>query len=400
MKECSTPGSFDSLFFDPSEPVSQEVFWGSGVSSRVGDFARSLGGHALVVTDKGVLLAGHPTKVIHSLNEAGLKTVLYDRTVQNPTDQSVQACAREVASMGIDLIIGVGGGSSLDTAKGANFILTNGGSMKDYWGVDKAKHPLLPMIAIPTTAGTGSECQSYALISDDLTHRKMACGDASALPKVTLLDPELTLSQPFSVCAATGMDALAHALESAVCTRRNALSARHASKGFSLLIQNLEAVWKQPDNLEARGAVLLGAAHAGAAIEKSMLGAAHAMANPLTARKGVIHGQAVSLTLPAVLVYNSKEPTILNTYANLARSAGLANADESDREAFDSLLQKVVQFRKSSGMPVSLTTVGCEDSDLDELASDAADQWTATFNPRPVGRHELLKLYQSLSMYG
>ena len=104
---------------------------------------------------------------------------------------------------------------------------------------------------------------------------------------------------------------------------------------------------------------------------------------------------------PAVLAYNSIEPTILNTYANLARSAGLANADEPGQEAFDSLLQKVLQFRKSSGMPVSLSAVGCENSDLDELASDAADQWTATFNPRPVDvRHELLKLYQSLSMYG
>ena len=140
MKECSTPGSFDSLFFDPSEPVSQEVFWGSGVSSRVGDFAQSLGGYALVVTDKGVLSAGHPTKVIHSLNEAGLKTVLYDRTVQNPTDQSVQACAREVASIGIDLIIGVGGEAPL--------ILQRGKFYSDQWwiderllGVDKANIP-------------------------------------------------------------------------------------------------------------------------------------------------------------------------------------------------------------------------------------------------------------------
>ena len=399
MKECSTPGSFDSLFFDPTEPVSQEVVWGSGVSSRVGSFARSLGEHALVVTDKGVLSAGHPTKVIHSLKEAGLRTVLYDRTIENPTDQSVQACAREVASKGIDLIIGVGGGSSLDTAKGANFILTNNGSMKDYWGVGKAKHPLLPMIAIPTTAGTGSECQSYALISDDLTHRKMACGDASALPKVTLLDPELTLSQPFSVTAATGMDALAHTLESAVCTRQNSLSARHASKGFSLLIQNLETVWNEPDTIEARGAVLLGAAHAGAAIERSMLGAAHALANPLTAKNGVIHGRAVSLTLPAVMVYNSEEPMALNTYAKLARSAGLADPDAPAQDAFDLLLKRILQLRKSSGIPVSLSSIGCENLDLDELAGDAADQWTATFNPRPVDHSALLKLYQSISLY-
>ena len=399
MTECTNLGSFDSPFFIPTDPVTQQIVFGAGVSGRVGKFAQSLGSHALVVTDAGVLSAGHPQKIVSSLQGAGLKTFLFDGAVENPTDASVRACAQKIKELGIDLIVGVGGGSSLDTAKGTNFILTNGGSMRDYWGVNKAKNPLLPMIAIPTTAGTGSECQSYALISDDQTHRKMACGDSTALPKVTLLDPELTLSQPVSVSAATGMDALAHTLESAVCTKRNQFSDRHARKGFSLLIQNLETVHHQPDNLDARGGVLLGAAHAGAAIERSMLGAAHALANPLTAQKGVIHGQAVGLTLPAVLSYNQADLNVGKIYGEMSRACGIADAGDSDSYAFDLLMEKVLYLRKIFRLPTSLSAVGCEPNELTKLANDAADQWTASFNPRIVKQPELLAIYQSIDSY-
>ena len=399
MTECSTQGSFGFTFFSPSDPTRQQVVLGAGVSARAGEFGGKLGSRALVVTDAGVLSAGHPQKVLASLEAAGIKTFLFDGTIENPTDSSVQACARSVESLGVDMVVGVGGGSSLDTAKGANFILTNGGSMKDYWGIDKAKNDLLPMLAIPTTAGTGSECQSFALISDDQTHQKMACGHFSALPCVTLLDPELTRSQPFSVCAATGMDALAHALESAVCTKRNKLSDRHAEKGFSLLVQNLEVVWSEPDNLAAREYTLLGAAHAGAAIERSMLGAAHAMANPLTAQKGVVHGQAVGLTLPAVMSYNSRDSNVQKIYAGLARTSGVAGSSDSDSRAFDLLLQKVLHLRNLSQLPVSLHDVGCEPSEWGEFARDGAGQWTATFNPRPVNEDELLKIYQSIDSF-
>jgi alcohol dehydrogenase len=255
------------------------------------------------------------------------------------------------------------------------------------------------MIAIPTTGGTGSECQSYALISNDSNHRKMACGDPSALPKITLLDPELTCSQPFSVCAATGMDALSHALESAVCTRRNASSHRHAKQSFCLLSQNLERVWSDPGNLEARGNVLLGAAHAGAAIEKSMLGAAHALANPLTAQKGIIHGQAVSLVLPAVLDFNREGADILAIYGELSRDAGLAPSGCGDDQAFHFLLNKIINLRHQARLPEQLSQVHCNPEDLTSLALDASEQWTASFNPLPVQKDDLLAIYQSVDSY-
>lgn len=397
--ECTSPDFLDNSFFSSDDAVHQKVLYGPGCSEKIGELAKALGNRALVVTDPGIVAAGHPQKILSSLHTAGLNADLFEDSIENPTDSSVQACAREFESCGIDLIIGLGGGSSLDTAKGANFILTNGGSMKQYWGIGKANKPLLPMIAVPTTAGTGSECQSYALISDDLTQRKMACGAKSALPKVTLLDPELTLSQPFSVCTATAFDALAHTLESAVCTKRNNGSHRHAQIGFSLLAQNIEQVWTNPENLEARGAVLLGAAHAGAAIERSMLGAAHALANPLTASRGVIHGQAVSLTLPAVLAFNKEMSEAVKIYSDLARAGGIASEHDSNEDAFGLLLKKVLFLRKLGRLPTMLSQVNFTEDDLEPLARDAAEQWTASFNPRPVEKEDLHLIYQSINSF-
>ena len=144
MTEFSLEETLGTSFFQPGDPVKQTLVFGSGCSQRVGEFAKILGNHALVVTDPGIITAGHPQKILDSLHQAGIKTFLFDGSVENPSDSSVQVCALKASAIGVDVVIGVGGGSSLDTAKGANFILTNGGSMKDYWGVGKAKNPLLP----------------------------------------------------------------------------------------------------------------------------------------------------------------------------------------------------------------------------------------------------------------
>ena len=160
--------------------------------------------------------------------------------------------ARQVAATaGVDSILGLGGGSSMDTAKGANFLLTNGGRMQDYWGVGKADKEMLPLIVIPTTAGTGSECQSFALISDAETHQKMACGDPKAAAKIAILDSELTLSQPRNVTACTGIDAIAHAVETAVTNKKNELSRMFSKEAFGLLMPNFATVLRSPDDLNA-----------------------------------------------------------------------------------------------------------------------------------------------------
>ncbi len=222
----------------------------------------------------------------------------------NPDTRMVEAGRQFAAPRDIDSIIGLGGGSSLDCAKGINFLLTNGGEMRDYLGYGKAKQPLLPMIGVPTTSGTGSEAQSYALISDAQTHVKMACGDSKAAFRIALLDPALTISQPRSITATSGFDAIAHAVETYVTTRRSGLSEFFSREAWRLLESNYEIVLDQPDNLEARGAMQLGSYFAGMAIENSMLGATHACANPLTTHYSTVHGAALAMLLPSVVRWN------------------------------------------------------------------------------------------------
>ena len=186
----------------------------------------------------------------------------------------------------------------MDCAKGVNFLYSNGGKIEDYWGVGKAEKEMLPMIAVPTTAGTGSEMQSFALISDAVTHVKMACGDPKASFRVAILDPLLTLTQPTQVTALTGIDAISHAVETYVTKRRNPISLMFSRESFRLLAGNFQHVINDPEYVDARASMQLGAAYAGLAIENSMLGAAHALANPLTAEFGIPHGQAVGVMLP------------------------------------------------------------------------------------------------------
>ena len=346
-------------FFSTEETPPQQVFFGDGSRKQLGDLASKYGKKILLVSDPGVSSAGHSHSAKEILQKSGLEVFLFDQSIENPTESSVQDCVQVAKKENIDVIVGLGGGSSMDTAKGCNFILSNGGRMSDYWGVGKAKKGFLPFIAVPTTAGTGSECQSFALISHDESHKKMACGDKKALPLVTILDPELTISQPHSVSASTGVDALAHALESAVTVKRNKKSARHSQLAFNLIQENLPLVLKDPCNLEYRGNVLLGASHAGAAIEQSMLGAAHSMANPLTVSKGVVHGIAVSMALPEIIKFNASRRAETNfQYAELARNSGIAEQGSADTHATQLLLERVCLILGQSGIPDSIATFG------------------------------------------
>lgn len=327
--------------------------------------------------------------------KVGLRVSLFDRTKENPTTKCVDDCVAVAAAERIDLLVGLGGGSSMDTAKGCNFIFTNGGRMQDYWGVGKAKKPMLPLIAIPTTAGTGSECQSAALIADEQTHQKMACLDPKALARVAILDPALTVSQPSSVSACTGIDAIAHAVETAVTTKRNPLSQMFSREAFRLCVSSLPRVLKHPEDLEARGRMLLGAAYAGSAIENSMLGAAHSAANPLTAHYNIVHGQAVGMMLPSVLRFNAQNPEALSAYAELTSGPELATAKMDLNSSLKALLARLESLLNLAGFPRSLSDCGVEPAKIRLLAMEAAKQWTANFNPRRIAEDDFVSLYEA-----
>jgi len=307
----------------------------------------------------------------------------FDRVEENPSTRCVDACLETARRGAVDAIVGLGGGSSMDTAKGCNFLLTNGGRMRDYWGVGKATRPMLPLIAIPTTGGTGSECQSFALIADEITHQKMACGDWKAAARIAILDPTLTLSQPARVAACTGVDALSHALETAVSTKRNTLSMAYSREAFRLCSNSLPGVLRKGNDLEARAGMLLGAALAGLAIENSMLGAAHAAANPLTAHFRIVHGQAVGMMLPWVVRFNAEQ----------SESAGLYRALHGGEE--DRLFRRLDWLLNLAGMPRSLAECQIKPGEIPSLAAEAAKQWTANFNPRPMTEADFARLYQA-----
>ena len=352
------------------------VRFGVGVATEVGTLVAALKvQRVLVVTDSGIAATSHLTTIVDSLEQAGLHVTVFSEVQENPTTLVVDACVAAAQRCSAQALIGLGGGSSMDAAKGCNFILTNGGQMQDYWGMDKATRPMLPFIAIPTTAGTGSECQSFALISDAVTHAKMACGDRKAAACIALLDPQLTLTQPALVTRHTGIDALTHALESAVSTKSTDTSRAYSRAAFALLSQGFPAVLADPQNLLARSQMLLGAALAGVAIENSMLGAAHACANPLTAQFNIVHGEAVGVMMPHVLAFNLTQPAARQVYQELATFIQLQATD---------LPGWFTQLLQLSGLPLNLRHWNILPTDLFGLATACAQQWTGTFNPVKV----------------
>jgi alcohol dehydrogenase len=353
------------------------VVFGAGEFGRLGELARELGGtRCLLVADRGMVEAGYVQEAARSLKARRMDVFGFHDFEANPTTNMVEAGRAFAAPLGIDLIVGLGGGSSMDCAKAINFVLTNGGVIRDYWGYGKASRPLLPMMGVPTTAGTGSEAQSYALISDAESHVKMACGDIKAAFRLAILDPQLTVTQPFAVTAATGYDAISHAVETLVSTRRNALSECYSREAWRLLNGNYPRVLKDPTDLQARGAMLIGAYFAGLAIENSMLGATHACANPMTAHYNITHGRAIALLLSHVVTWNM----------------GVAGRLYDELHA--GLARRLRELADIADLPSSLREVSVPEEALPRLAEEASAQWTGRFNPRPFDAAAALEIYQ------
>lgn len=367
------------------------LVFGSGAFERLGDLARDLGfRRALLIADPGIVALRYVEEAVELLSQSGIESFTFHDFGENPDTAMVEAGRAFASTLNVDSIIALGGGSSLDCAKGVNFVLTNGGSMRDYWGHDKLSskpgaRPMLPMIGIPTTAGTGSDAQSFTLISDAETHVKMACGDPQAAFKIALLDPRLTVTMPASLTAITGYDAISHAVESYVTKKRNPVSQMLAREAWRLLEANFERVLSEPANIEARGAMLFGSYLAGLAIENSMLGATHACANPLTKNYGVTHGVAIAVMLPHVVRWNAN--IVRDNYQKLAGDAGLLSAEDLARR-----LENLAAFGR---LPQSLSALDIPRSDLPALAEEAAKQWTGGFNPRDWSVEGAMEVYEN-----
>jgi alcohol dehydrogenase len=374
------------------------LVFGPGSIHQVGRLARELGfKRTLLVADSGMEKAGHIATVLSALAGEGIEATPWSNFDANPDSLMVEHGRDFASKLHVDSIVGLGGGSSMDCAKAINIVLTNGGAIQDYWGHGKVPLPMLPAIGIPATTGTGSEAQSYALISDAETHVKMAIGDDKAAFAVAILDPRVVLTQPFAVRAAAGYDAISHAVETFVTTKRNAISMCYSREAWRLMNGSFErflmaadgvvgelgdggrrprpafALLSDPADLGAAADMQLGAWFAGCAIEASMLGATHALANPLTAAYGIAHGQAIAVMLPHVVSWNA-----LPEY----------------KELHMDLPERLRELAAAAGLKRSLSALAVSEERLEELALAAAQQWTGRFNPRPFDAAAALELYR------
>jgi alcohol dehydrogenase len=351
--------------------------------------------------------AGYAEEAEKRLRTEGIQVFCFHDFTENPHSGQIDAGRQHAAPLAIDSIVGLGGGSSMDCAKGINFLLTNGGRMQDYWGYGKTTKPMLPMIGVPTTTGTGSEAQSYALIADEVTHIKMACGAPGAAFRFVVLDPQLARTQPREVLAATGYDAISHAVETFATTERNYYSECMSREAWRLVSSNFDRLLarkgpprpsaqvsnrqlprrgrlrfagdylgESEDDLQAVAEMQMGAHFAGAAIEHSMLGAAHACANPVTAHYGTTHGVAIAIMLAHVVRWN------------------MAWLESRYRELHPDLPARLDELAVAAGLPRRLRDVGVDEALLPELAQDASKQWTGRFNPRPFNADAALDIYQ------
>jgi alcohol dehydrogenase len=359
--------------------IPDHVHVGRGTFDRLGALARGEGiTRALIVSDPGIVAAGYVGSARRLLEAAGVEVHTFHDFSENPDSDMVEAGRRVAASCHIDGLVGLGGGSSMDCAKGINFVLTSGGCISDYKGYGKARKPMLPTIGVPTTGGTGSEAQTYALISDAATHVKIACGDPKAAFAAVILDAELTMTQPAAVTAAAGYDAVSHAVETWVTTKRTDGSEARSEHAWRLLSDGFPRVLASPRDVVAREAMLVGAYLAGAAIEQSMLGATHACANPLTARYGITHGVAIGMLLPRVVRWNAADSAIAARYEQLASN----------------LQGQLEELAMAGRFPRGLAAAGVPKDDLEMLAREAASQWTGAFNPRPFDARGAIEIYE------
>lgn len=370
-------------------PTAIEFGWGS--LARLPSIVKGLGGtRAFVVGDPGVVKAGVVERVIGTLVSAGIPSIPFSDIESDPdvssVDNGVQFAKAEVC----DVVIGVGGGSALDTAKAIGLMLNNPGTIRDYVGVGKVERAGVPVVAIPTTAGTGSELTIWSVLSDKEKKVKISVGSVLNCPRVALLDPELTVSLPPAITAATGMDALVHALESYVNKATQPISEAMSEQAMALIARSLRVAVAQPDNAQARADLLLASTIAAMAFNSTRLGLVHAFAMPLGARFHIPHGLVNAIMLPAVMRFNL--PGNLGKYARIAEIFGEQIKDLSLHEAAKRSVVAIESLKADVGITAKLSQFGVTEADFDSVVDEALLSGNVLVNPRKPTRDDMKAL--------
>ncbi len=381
-------------FFQFSCPT--KIVFNPGISKDISAELGALGlTKAMVVTDKMLVSLGVVAPVIQGLKNAGVEvTSVFQEVPANSELGAVKACAEAAQTQGVEGLIAIGGGSVIDTAKTAAILLTHGGDLvNDYSGAETIPGALKPVIAIPTTAGTGSEVSHAAVILDESSHTKLSFVDRHLAPVLAVLDPELTVGLPPKLTAATAMDALTHAIESYTSIQANPISEAMASKAIPLIRQNILKAVLHGEDIEARGALLIAATMAGIAFDHAMVGVVHGMAHATGGLVGIHHGTANSIYLPWGMEYNLS--VCADRYAEIARIMGLPleglSVEAAARKAIEAIVRLREELRQACGLPNRLRDAGVSEDLLEKIAEGAVDDGTSFYNPREVTKDGVLE---------
>ncbi|MDR2443439.1 MAG: iron-containing alcohol dehydrogenase [Deltaproteobacteria bacterium] len=372
------------------------IHFGQNVATKVGEEAKRFGAkRPLLVTDPFINSSGVLEPIVASLKAASLTSAIYYGVDKEPTMEHVEECLKTQIDEKCDLLIAVGGGSPIDVAKAVSFLATNKGVIQDYMGIDKVTIDALPLIAVPTTAGTGSEVTATTIITDTSKNVKMLIISPRIIPKVALVDPMLTLGMPKALTAATGLDAFTHAIEAYVSRKAHPISDLFAISAVKLLSENLPLAWREPGNIEARSKTLLGALEAGLAFSNSSVALVHGMSRPVGAMFHVAHGVSNAALLGEVMDFSLSGN--FPRYKDLAMAMGLADLGDDIKTA-KSGCQKVRQLIKELEVP-SLSALGVTAEKLGPVVSKMADDALASGspanNPRLATKEEIIALYQA-----
>ncbi|HEX9024591.1 MAG TPA: iron-containing alcohol dehydrogenase [Geobacteraceae bacterium] len=368
-----------------------EIIFGRGLLNQLGSCARRLGGHKVfLVSDQGLFRAGWVDRAIKNIMDAGLTVIFYDNVTPNPKDVEVEAGALEYIRQGADVIVGLGGGSAMDAAKGIAILVSNGGQIKDFEGSDKIFRPLPPLVLCPTTCGTGSDVSQFAIINNTEQHCKMTIMSRCVAPDISLTDPDTLVTLPDEYVCTTATDALSHALEAFFSVASTSLTDVHAIKALRLLSTSLvEAVReRKAADLENLARASL---HAGMAFSNSLLGIVHALAHPIGGMYDANHGSINAVLLPEVVRYDI--PVVTEKLPELAW--GLGHRTDGSAGAASEIVQEALNaMLEAAGAPRSLKSLGVAHKDLPELARRALKDVCIVTAPRQADEKDLLAILE------
>ena len=371
---------------------------GAGASKEVGAILNSMDLHRpLIVTDKIMVQLGYIERIMECMNDVGISADVFDDTVPEPTVNSIRAGVDQVRSGNYDCIIALGGGSPIDSAKAIAILGKYGGEMRDYKFPRIVDEPGLPIIAIPTTAGTGSEVTKVTVITDETTDEKMMCLGVGFMPVVALVDYELSLSVPARTTADTGIDAMTHAIEAYVSKKASLYTDTQAIAAMKLLGPNLRRVFHDGSDQQAREQMMLGATLAGAAFSNASVALVHGMSRPIGASYHVPHGLSNAMLLPAVTEYSI--PAAADRYADCARAIGVADENDTTETANRKLMDELHALNKELQVP-SPEAFGIDREhflgNLSSMANQALASGSPANNPRVPDANEIIELYKKL----